>query len=177
MWRAQLGDLGGRLEQSRLMLGSGWQQEGRPSAITRYFLHRSYARSSRWADRLYALSLNSGTIVDVGADPVPITNDMAVVLRAFLSDPAIPRFGFDLMRGTGLSSSALYPILARLEHLGWVEGGREVIDSRSAGRLARRQYLITPTGLSAARIELAHAMDRLHSQPVLLRPGLVGGHA
>lgn len=83
-----------------------------------------------------------------------ITTSVARVLRAFLDDPAAPRYGFDLMRSTGLASGTLYPILARLERLGWVTSRSEDIDPLAEGRPARRFYRVTEHGLRAAAHEL-----------------------
>ena len=37
------------------------------------------------------------------------------VLRAFLEDPAAPRYGYDLMKAAGLKIGTLYPMLGLLE--------------------------------------------------------------
>jgi DNA-binding PadR family transcriptional regulator len=84
-----------------------------------------------------------------------ITTAVARVLRAFLDDPRLPRYGFDLMRGTRLQSGTLYPILARLERLGWVVSRNEDIDPFAEGRPARRFYRLTEHGLRTAAHELA----------------------
>jgi PadR family transcriptional regulator, regulatory protein PadR len=83
-----------------------------------------------------------------------ITTAVAKVLRAFLDDPAAPRYGFELMRGTGLPSGTLYPILARLERLAWVTSRSEGIDPLVEGRPARRFYRLTERGRRAAAHEL-----------------------
>ena len=43
-----------------------------------------------------------------------------------------------LMAMTGVKSGSLYPILERLERLGWVEAKYELIDEHVAGRPRRR---------------------------------------
>jgi PadR family transcriptional regulator PadR len=86
---------------------------------------------------------------------VRITTTVARVLRTFLDDTAAPRYGFELMKLTGLPSGTLYPILARLEAAGWLASGREQIDPVAEGRPARRVYRISPRGAQAARTELA----------------------
>lgn len=95
---------------------------------------------------------------------VRITVTVAKVLREFLDDPVEPRYGFDLMQKTGTASGTLYPILARLENAGWIEGQHEAIDPAQAGRPARRMYFMTGEGAVAATRELA----KLSAQ---LRPG------
>lgn len=98
---------------------------------------------------------------------------VAKVLRIFLEDPAEPQYGFDLMQSTGLPSGTLYPILARLEHAGWISGKREAIDPAAAGRPARRIYTLTAEGAVAARRELATLSAQLRPPVVrpVLRPG------
>src|SRR5580693_4561661 len=44
-----------------------------------------------------------------------MTASLERVLRAFLDEPAAPRYGYDLMKAAGLQSGTLYPLLARLE--------------------------------------------------------------
>lgn len=86
---------------------------------------------------------------------VQITMTVAKVLRAFLDDPGEPRYGFELMKLTGLASGTLYPILARLESAGWLASGREEIDPAAECRPPRRMYRISAYGVQAARTELA----------------------
>ncbi len=107
---------------------------------------------------------------------VRITTTVARVLRQFLDEPSAPRYGFDLMRATGLASGKLYVILARLQQAGWLTSVQEEIDPVSAGRPARRLYRLTADGAARARIELAALSEQLRP-PILadLKPGLQGG--
>lgn len=89
-----------------------------------------------------------------------ITPKMATVLKVFLEDPDQPRYGFELMKLTGMASGSLYPMLARLESAGWLTRGKEVIDPRAAGRPARTNYVITGEAVSSARIQLAELSER-----------------
>jgi DNA-binding PadR family transcriptional regulator len=109
---------------------------------------------------------------------IRITTTVARVLRRFLDDPAVPRYGFDLMRATGLSSGTLYVILARLQAAGWLTGVQEDIDPAVVGRPARRLYLLSPEGVRAARLELA-ALSELLRPPALprMRPRFEGGQS
>lgn len=84
-----------------------------------------------------------------------VTVAVAVVLQAFLADPADERYGYDLMKQCGLGSSKLYPILDRLEKAGWLQREREVIDPTAARRPARVLYRLTAEGQRAAHLELA----------------------
>ncbi|WP_017625573.1 PadR family transcriptional regulator [Nocardiopsis chromatogenes] len=93
-------------------------------------------------------------------DDLKITPSVAKVLRAFLDDPRQRRFGYGLMKDTGLASGSLYPILARLRTAGWLEAEFEDIDEEAEGRPARRYYTLTRDGAAAARTGLAE----LHAQ-------------
>ena len=100
-----------------------------------------------------------------------ITPKMAMVLKVFLEDPNQPRYGFELMKLTGMASGSLYPMLARLESAGWLTRGREGIDPRAVGRPARTHYTITGAAVSAARIQLAELSERYRPPvPGRLRP-------
>jgi PadR family transcriptional regulator PadR len=92
---------------------------------------------------------------------VRITTSVAAVLAALLQDPAADRYGLDLMRGTGLPSGTLYPILVRLQDAEWVEAHWEEVDPTKAGRPARRYYRLTANGAIAARNELTALQRKL----------------
>lgn len=83
-----------------------------------------------------------------------ITTSVAAVLAAFLQDPDEGHYGLELMRGTGLPSGTLYPILVRLQDAGWVEAHWEDVDPAAAGRPARRYYRLTADGVTSARREI-----------------------
>jgi PadR family transcriptional regulator PadR len=102
---------------------------------------------------------------------VRITTTVAKVLRAFLEDTSQPRYGFELMKATGLPSGSLYPILARLEAAGWLASSRENVDPAAEGRPARRMYQISPRGAQAAHAELAELSSQL--RPPVRVPGRV----
>jgi PadR family transcriptional regulator, regulatory protein PadR len=97
-----------------------------------------------------------------------ITPKMATVLKVFLEDPDQPRYGFELMKLTGLASGSLYPMLARLEEAGWLTKGKEDVDPRAAGRPARMHYTITGAAASVACIQLAELSER-YRPPVSVR--------
>jgi DNA-binding PadR family transcriptional regulator len=100
-----------------------------------------------------------------------ITPKMAMVLKVFLEDPDQPRYGFELMKLTGMASGSLYPMLARLEGAGWLTRGKENIDPRAAGRPVRTNYAITGAAVTVARVQLA-ALSEQFRPPVSghLRP-------
>ncbi len=89
-----------------------------------------------------------------------ITPKMAKVLKIFLEDPSQPRYGFEIMRLTGLASGSLYPMLARLEQAGWLTRGKENIDPHAEGRPPRLHYTITGAAVTAARLQLAALSDQ-----------------
>lgn len=88
-----------------------------------------------------------------------ITPKMARVLKIFLEDPDQPRYGFELMKLTGMASGSLYPMLAKFQGAGWLVKGKEDIDPRTAGRPARTNYTITGAAVSAARVQLTALSD------------------
>jgi DNA-binding PadR family transcriptional regulator len=94
------------------------------------------------------------------------------VLRELLEAdrPQREHYGYDLMRRLHLSSAELYPILARLRSLGWVEAGREQPEP-GASAPPRRTYRLTPLGAMAARDALAMMAERdFRTSPRLLLP-------
>ncbi|HEV3361658.1 MAG TPA: helix-turn-helix transcriptional regulator [Pseudonocardiaceae bacterium] len=87
-------------------------------------------------------------------DAIRMTVPVARVLRVFLDDTTVPRYGFDLMDVTGLASGTLYPILVRLERAGWIVAAKEDIDPVAEGRPARKNFTLTGVGERSAREQL-----------------------
>jgi PadR family transcriptional regulator PadR len=106
-------------------------------------------------------------------EDLDITPKMARVIKIFLEDPGQPRYGFELMKLTGMSSGYLYPMLAKLETDGWLTRGKEEIDPRAAGRPARTHYTITGAAVTAARLQLA-ALSEQYRPPAPARLGPQG---
>ncbi|HLJ98830.1 MAG TPA: PadR family transcriptional regulator [Streptosporangiaceae bacterium] len=76
-----------------------------------------------------------------------MTLQVQLVLVEMLKDPAAPRYGLDLCAETGLPSGTIYPILARLERIGWVDSDWEHPETHIAeGRPRRRYYQLTRDG-------------------------------
>jgi DNA-binding PadR family transcriptional regulator len=96
---------------------------------------------------------------------VRMTTAVVKVIAALLEQPDVERYGLDLMRGTGLPSGTLYPILVRLERAGWLDPSWEDIDPVAEGRPARRYYRLTPLGVTEARRELAALRQLLAKAP------------
>jgi DNA-binding PadR family transcriptional regulator len=80
-----------------------------------------------------------------------MTLQVQMVLAEMLSEPAELRYGLDLGVATGLPSGTIYPILARLERIGWAESDWEDADAHIAeGRPRRRYYRLTREGAEFA---------------------------
>ena len=87
-----------------------------------------------------------------------MTLQVQLVLRALLEDPDADRYGLELCDLVGLPSGTIYPILARLEQVGWVESRWEdPATHEAAGRPRRRFYRLRPDGAELARDALARA--------------------
>ena len=84
-----------------------------------------------------------------------LTGPLERVLRAFLADPSAPRYGYDLMKVSGLPSGTLYPMLGRLQEQGLVSSAWAPVGAD--GRPPRRYYQLTDDGIETARAELARA--------------------
>lgn len=91
---------------------------------------------------------------------VDITPRMAQVLNIFLEDPDQPRYGFELMKRTGMASGSLYPLLARLVADGWLARSREQVNPGAAGRPPRMHYTIIGAAVTDARFKLAELSER-----------------
>lgn len=75
------------------------------------------------------------------------------MLAAFLDRPGEELHGFALLTETSLRSGTLYPLLIRLENLGWLQSRWEEGDAPGP---RRRLYRITGTG----RAEAAEMLNR-----------------
>jgi PadR family transcriptional regulator, regulatory protein PadR len=95
-----------------------------------------------------------------------MTAPLQRVLRAFLEDPAAPRYGYDLMKAAGLPSGTLYPMLARLEDQKLVTSAWET--PQAGGERPRRYYQLTGEGIRVARLELAQVSAGQLRAPVRL---------
>jgi DNA-binding PadR family transcriptional regulator len=104
-----------------------------------------------------------------------MTAPLERVLRAFLADPADPRYGYDLMKAAGLKSGTLYPLLGRLEGEKLVTSAWET--PQQDGQRPRKYYRLTAEGAEAARLELAQisaARPRSPVRPIRPVPGTLG---
>ena len=77
-----------------------------------------------------------------------ISPQTLAVLHALAIQPQAWRYGYDLLKETGLKSGTLYPLLMRLHDQGLLEA--EWRQPLQAGRPARHAYRLTATGLALA---------------------------
>ena len=102
-----------------------------------------------------------------------------LVLQVFLARPWECLRGSTVAGLAGVSVGRTYPILARLERLGWLTSFWEDVDPRVTGRPPRRQYGLTFWGETQARNAVAgptaaDAAQRCLSAAGLGRSALVG---
>jgi PadR family transcriptional regulator, regulatory protein PadR len=70
-------------------------------------------------------------------------------LAAMLEDPLAWRYGYELLKKTGLQSGTLYPLLMRLSDQGLLEA--QWREPEKAGKPPRHVYRLTSDGLALAR--------------------------
>jgi PadR family transcriptional regulator PadR len=85
-----------------------------------------------------------------------ISPAVLAVLEIFIQDVTKSWYGYDLMKATKQASGKLYPILTKLVAAGWLVRDWSDIDPTVEGRPARRWYRLTPDGIPAARLQVAH---------------------
>ena len=86
---------------------------------------------------------------------IRLTQPALKVLRFFLEKPLRGVSGAEITKATRVGASTLYPMLARMEHAGWLVGEWEDIDPSEAGRPKRHFYRLTGAGQQSAREALA----------------------
>ena len=74
---------------------------------------------------------------------------MLALLEALSARPREWRYGYDMMKETGLRSGTLYPLLMRMSDQALVEA--EWRQPERPGRPARHAYRLTAGGLALAR--------------------------
>jgi PadR family transcriptional regulator PadR len=90
-----------------------------------------------------------------------LTLHTQAVLAVLLSDMTADHYGLEISRKAELPSGTIYPILARLEKLGWVTSSWESVDPSAEGRPARRLYRLSELGAQRARQAQIDTMRRL----------------
>jgi PadR family transcriptional regulator, regulatory protein PadR len=109
---------------------------------------------------------------------IKMTGPVQLILRAMLADPAALRYGLEISKMADLETGTLYPVMARLEAVGWVQSSWEDPDlGVREGRPRRRYYQLTRDGAEQARFALAEiaqlrARRRATLSPV--QPGTMG---
>ena len=79
------------------------------------------------------------------------------ILGSLIADPGRHHHGVEIRGATGLSLGVIYPVLARLETLQWLDSGWESPPSREQGWPRRRYYQLSTDGLALASAPLASA--------------------
>lgn len=79
------------------------------------------------------------------------TGALLKVIRFLLDQPSHESYGLEMLRGTGLKSGTIYPLLARLETTGWVTSRWETTEATDLGRPRRRIYQLTSAGAHEGR--------------------------
>ena len=88
--------------------------------------------------------------------PLRVTRTVVLIAAALMEQPLAKQWGYDLARRAGVSSNALYQVVARFHERGWLADGWEAVNP-AAKRPPRRYYTITPDGMARLGALLAHA--------------------
>src|SRR4051794_5403664 len=81
---------------------------------------------------------------------VQLTRATRGVLAELVDDPSADHHVTQLVSGTGLSAGEIYPVLARLEAVRWLESSWDPPTSTQQGWPRRRHYRLTADGLAMA---------------------------
>jgi len=99
-----------------------------------------------------------------------MTGATEAVLGALVARPAGDHHGAGLHSDTGLPTGRIYPVLARLETLQWLDSGWDEPTSSEQGWPRRRWYRLSEQGLAMARGALASARSTSSVRVGRLRP-------
>lgn len=100
-----------------------------------------------------------------------ITRTVVLVAAALMEQPHERQWGYDLSQRAGVSSNALYQVVARFHERGWLADGWEKVDP-AAKRPPRRYYTITANGMARLGALLADASRDRRFTELNLNPGL-----
>lgn len=89
-----------------------------------------------------------------------LTKPTGRVLALLLKAHGGRSYGMELIESADVSAGTLYPMLTRLEKIGWLTSEWEDVDPAVVGRPARRYYSLTGLG----RIEAAATLERKRTQ-------------
>lgn len=106
-------------------------------------------------------------------DPLARVTPATVDVLRVLEESPDPCWGLLVIKSSGRPAGTVYPILERLESLGWVTSSWEADDSRSGPR--RRYYELTEGGAAAAGETIAAFALRVRpaTTPRLVIPSVV----
>jgi DNA-binding PadR family transcriptional regulator len=90
--------------------------------------------------------------------PRRVTAATLDVLEVFVADAPDDQHGFRLARSTRRPTGTIYPILLRLEEMGWLASRWD--EDTPEGRPRRRLYHLTEAGLAGATALLAERRGR-----------------
>jgi PadR family transcriptional regulator, regulatory protein PadR len=90
----------------------------------------------------------------------PATLDVLEVLL----DDKTEHYGLAIAKQAGLATGSTFPILARLERIGWASSYWEEADAASRGP-RRRFYRFTPEGMAGARALIAERRGKVLPRP------------
>jgi PadR family transcriptional regulator, regulatory protein PadR len=93
-----------------------------------------------------------------------VSSQTRKVLGALISCPLDELSGAEIGKRTKLASGTLYPILFRLEGVGWLQSRWEVEDPAVLGRPRRRFYRITRKGAQNIQEVIHDLMPRADEQ-------------
>jgi DNA-binding MarR family transcriptional regulator len=96
----------------------------------------------------------------MGNDSLRLTGSTLKVIGALMEVPLDGLSGADISRSTGVASGTLYPILYRLERLGWLQSEWEEGIPAALGRPRKRLYTVTPMGVREAEAAFQSVMPR-----------------
>jgi PadR family transcriptional regulator PadR len=105
-------------------------------------------------------------------DEPRLTLQLLAVLNLMLEAPSADWYGLELAQRIKLKSGTIYPLLARLERVGWLESHEENIDPSTEGRPRRRLYHLTAEGERAAHIHLAESREVIGTARPRTKSGL-----
>jgi PadR family transcriptional regulator, regulatory protein PadR len=96
---------------------------------------------------------------------IRLTRQTLAVVEALLAGPNRWHHGYAISRRTGIASGTLYPILMRLDKLGWLETRWE--NGLPCGRPRRHLYCLSGSGYGWAKEELRFAREQKFWTPAL----------
>lgn len=104
-----------------------------------------------------------------------VTTTTIQVLKCIYSFKGEAVWGLEISKLTGLKTGTVYPILERLESLGWLTSEWEITQERNGPR--RRTYQLTPEAYQEMRDlteKLSQAHNDLKSWNLAIRQGWAG---